>query len=118
MATQREALQWRLNGLDQQLDRLAEQAAEIAGRLASLPEIPEDDFLEGDVLMIEAWFTNQRHGDPYTYAAVKAGGEWYCTGRNFRGPVSWEALMDTFLSRPYREVKVFRATEWEEAVLA
>lgn len=75
-------------------ESLRQQADALNARAAALEALPLDTFENGHVLL----FTKKMSGRNYEFAAIKAGGAWYRTGRDqirgFRSTLSWRELLE------------------------
>jgi hypothetical protein len=93
--------------LDRQIEKLLEERA-------ALELLPADDYTDGALLLIEKQFTDT--GAVYSYAAVKGGGLWYCTGTAMpRGRQRWSTLMDNLgVANPKCRVSIYYATTVEQ----
>jgi hypothetical protein len=65
--------------LARERDRLAAELAQVDERIKSRDRFGHDPFLNGDMLKIQITFPGG--GGTYTYAAVKARGRYFLTGR-------------------------------------
>ena len=72
-------------------DTLRRQIATLADELARLESRPQEPD-EGSVIRFQAMFPDS-FDRRYNYAAIRAGGRWYTTGK---GPqrVTWDGLLD------------------------
>jgi hypothetical protein len=66
--------------LKRETDRLAEL------KLAMVDRFGDDEYDDGTVVRFQKKFTADGH--PYLYAAIKAGGKWYLTGKEQSG-LTW-----------------------------
>jgi hypothetical protein len=90
------------------LKRLVQEANDLIAELEA--DLPEDIYAEGCVLV----FTKPgRYADGFgqpdfrrrlKYAAIKAGGHWHLTGKNWT-PKSWEVLLDFIGPENYPTIK-------------
>lgn len=88
----------------------AEVETKVA-RLAGMDALPvEDDFPEFAVITFTRTFPDAPERS-YTYAALKAEGRWYLTGRD-RAPHTWDSLVAFIAHRGPTEV--WHARQWEQ----
>ena len=78
--------------INQEIDRLARKRAQ-------LEYLGQDEYEDGEVLAFDKTFGGTQI---YSYAAIKAAGLWYLTGRTSHG-ISWEELCE-FLSDGVEQV--------------
>jgi hypothetical protein len=87
--------------------RLAGLYAEQAKHEEALERFP-DEHSDGSILCWEKKF--QEWGQTYTFAAIKAGGLWYVTGK-WQVGMLWQPFVEKFLLDAQR---VWVVTEMEE----
>lgn len=75
-------------------DVLRREAARLLEQAEQLESLPDDDFENGNVIT----FTKTMGGRTYDYAAIKAVGKWFRTGRQIghhqSGYLKWNELLD------------------------
>jgi len=105
-------------------ERLRRQIEADLMRLEKIESRPlEPEFLEGEDVPQVVWFRrNFQTGTLiYTYAAVKAAGYWYISGRvEAMQRRTWDQLMDWLYAsydsgRSNFEPEVWYASEWQRA---
>lgn len=77
----------------------------------------ESDYEDGCIIYFERTF-NYDYGKPYGYAALKAGGFWFVTGRAQKGyRIGFDDLVDEFLLPSSREgLEIYIVTKMERLV--
>lgn len=75
---------------------------------SDVEQMSEDPFKDGDVIRWKRRYPESSH--LYTYAALRAGGIWFVTGRSVGG-ISYEVLVKQYLSVD-GVLKISIATEW------
>jgi hypothetical protein len=98
-----------VNELMNHAERLRARAEAAENQAFGLLELGEDDFEDGDVLWFKKRFAEYPDAKEYTYAALKAAGFWYLTGRTMQR-MHWSALVN-FLSEGVDEL--WQCTEFE-----
>lgn len=91
-----------------------EAALRKAKTEAILAAMPEDVYETGDVLVFTRKFNAD--GPTYTYAAVKAAGSWYVTGKDNAAAKTWAQLLAGVYSRGLEGVTMYE-TALHEIVL-
>lgn len=91
--------------MQQRLDRIAQQIANLEQEEARLLAIGEDPYEDGEVIR----FKKTMGGRVYDYAAIRYDGKWALTGTRARSPKSWYHLL-TFIG----DSPVEWAAVWEE----
>lgn len=84
--------------------KLRQAIASLADQLAEVEKFGEDEYKNGTVLTFKLKYAESPRW--FTYAAVKADGRWWLTGRHST-PFTWSGLVD-FLTAPGRKVRGLR----------
>lgn len=72
-----------------------------------LEALPEDTYATGQVIVFTRKF--KADGPTYTYAAVKGGPSWYCTGK-LDGPQTWAEVLAFMYGKGLEFVQMHEVT--------